>query len=204
MKKYNHEVLEQKPVDQLWKNNRDEEILSLSLQKPSAFEMLVDRYQDGFLRTAMRVINQKEEAEDIVQEVFTKIYLNARKFKEIEGGSFKSWAYKILINTSLTHYKKQKKLRESFKDIEPEFYESMPDTQTKGAEEEADVRLLVEQVLLQMPKHLQSALRKYYLEDRSQKDIAEEEGISITAVKMRLFRAKKMFKNFLRNNNYQY
>lgn len=185
-------------------NNKDEEILTLSLKRPSAFEILVDRYQDGFLRTATRIINQREEAEDIVQEVFTKIYLNAKKFKEVEGGSFKSWAYKILVNTSLTHYKKQKKIRENFRELDSEFYEVVSDTKEKNIEDESNMRLVVERALLEMPKNLQTVLRKYYLEDMSQKDIAEKEEISITAVKMRLFRAKKMFKNFLRNNNYQY
>ena len=185
-------------------NNKDEEILTLSLEKPSAFEMLVDRYQDGFLRTATRIINQREEAEDIVQEVFTKIYLNAEKFREVEGGSFKSWAYKILVNTSLTHYKKQKKIRENFKELGPEFYEVVADTKEKNIEEESDMRLAVERALLEMPKNLQTVLRKYYLEDMSQKDIAGKERVSITAVKMRLFRAKKMFKIFFKNNNYQY
>ncbi len=45
-----------------------------------------------------------------------------------------------------------------------------------------------------MPPHLQSVLRRYYLEDKSYQTIAKEENISIPTLKMRLFRAKRLFK----------
>jgi DNA-directed RNA polymerase specialized sigma24 family protein len=45
-----------------------------------------------------------------------------------------------------------------------------------------------------MPDHLRSVLQHYYMEDKSYRTIADEEGISISTLKMRLFRAKKMFK----------
>ena len=70
----------------------DEELLKLSLEDPRYFSMIVDKYQDAFFRAAVRVVKQKEEAEDIVQEAFTKIYMNAPKFQKQEGASFKSWA----------------------------------------------------------------------------------------------------------------
>lgn len=98
--------------------HKDEEILALSLAQPSVFETLVDRYQNDFLRAAFKVVKSKEEAEDIVQELFTKIYLNAGKFRNVEGASFRSWAYKIVFNTSLNHYKKLKRARESIKYVE--------------------------------------------------------------------------------------
>jgi len=58
----------------------------------------------------------------------------------------------------------------------------------------ADAKAVVAGVLTQMPLHLQSVLKRYYLEDKSYKTIAVEEKISIPTLKMRLFRAKKLFK----------
>ncbi|KKT91045.1 MAG: RNA polymerase sigma factor, partial [Parcubacteria group bacterium GW2011_GWC1_45_13] len=87
----------------------DDEILKKSLDNPSLFSVLIDKYQLPFVRKAQGIVHSKEEAEDIVQETFTKIYLNAGKFKKQPGVEFKSWAWRILVNTSLTHYRKLKK-----------------------------------------------------------------------------------------------
>src|SRR5437867_814349 len=67
----------------------DEEILARSVRNPSIFAALVDRYEAAFLRKARHIIGNREEVIDIVQDTFTKIYLNANKFKVQEGASFK-------------------------------------------------------------------------------------------------------------------
>ncbi|MEK7178535.1 MAG: sigma-70 family RNA polymerase sigma factor, partial [Patescibacteria group bacterium] len=86
-------------------NLKDEEILAASLEKPAFFKILVDRYQEAFLRKALSILRRQEEAEDIVQETFVKIYFNGKKFKKMEGIEFKSWAYKILVNTAISRYR---------------------------------------------------------------------------------------------------
>lgn len=179
---------------------KDEEALVLSLTKPSVFEMLVDRYQNDFLRAAFRVVKSKEEAEDIVQESFTKIYLNAQKFRNIEGASFRSWAYKIVLNTSFNHYKKLKRTRELVISVDQDFYDGIADVKNNDFEIEADMKACINQALPRLPVHLQGVLKKYYLDDKSQKQIAEEEGVSITSIKMRLFRAKRLFKKIIEEN----
>lgn len=179
---------------------KDEEILALSLERPSLFEVLVDRYKDPFLRTAQKIVKQKEEAEDIVQESFTKIYFNAKKFRKVEGASFKSWAYKILINISLTHYKKLKKERGIFERVDLSIEESFIPAENIGAETETDIKKVVSDVLETVPLHLKNVLNKYYLEDKSQKDIAQEEGVSLATIKMRLFRARQAFKKSINEN----
>jgi RNA polymerase sigma-70 factor (ECF subfamily) len=176
---------------------KDEDILALSLRKPSVFSVLFDRYQDAFMRTALKIVRQREEAEDIVQETFTKIYLNAGKFKTMEGARFKSWAYKILINTSFTHYKKLKKIRNSTVYADNILYENLEDENMNNLEASTDAKIIVSQILPQVPAHLQGVLQKYYLEDKSQKDIAGEENVSVATVKMRLFRAKRELKKML-------
>ena len=88
---------------------KDEEILALSIKRPELFSKLVDKYQDAFLRKAKRVLGDRSEVEDVVQETFTKIYLYSSKFQTQEGASFSSWAYKILMNTTFTQYQKLKK-----------------------------------------------------------------------------------------------
>ncbi|MEK7179150.1 MAG: sigma factor [Patescibacteria group bacterium] len=75
---------------------RDEEVLFLSVKKPAVFEVLIKRYQDPFRNKVRGIIGDREEVNDIVQETFVKIYLNAARFQVQEGASFKSWGYKIL------------------------------------------------------------------------------------------------------------
>ena len=55
-----------------------------------AFNELVRRYQEPFLRSVQRVVHRREDAEDIVQEAFLKIYRNAHRFVKKENIEFKS------------------------------------------------------------------------------------------------------------------
>src|SRR5665647_3299840 len=105
----------------------DEQLLAASTRHPSLFVLLVRKYEEAFLRKAMGIVHEREEAEDIVQEAFTKIYLNAAKFKTVEGASFSSWGYRILINTALTHYAKRKREGGRVVELEPEIWALIPD-----------------------------------------------------------------------------
>jgi len=170
----------------------DEEILMLSIKKPAYFEVIVERYQDAFLRKAKSIVRTTEEAEDIVQEVFTKIYMNANRFQVVSGASFKSWAYKILLNTSFTYYQKIKRHKGVSITLDPEVYQELPDT--KGEIEDGVMRDYVASIISRLPKSLGRILTLHFIEDIPQKEIAKTEGISISAVKTRIHRAKKEFK----------
>ena len=168
---------------------KDEVILMRSIAHPSLFAILVERYQDAFLRKAESVIHSREEAEDIVQETFTKIYFNARRFKTVEGASFKSWGYKILMNTTFTHYQKLKKKGGTQIDLDPEFYETLPDP--ANTKEDDVMRDYVASFLSQMPAQLSRPLKLHFLEEYSQKEIADMEGTTVSAVKTKIYRAKR-------------
>ena len=172
---------------------KDEDILRASLAEPALFQMLVEKYQDPLFRAAVKVVRNKEEAEDIVQEAFVKMYKNAEKFQKLDGIEFKSWAYKVAINTAITHYRKLAKGALAVEDpaVFNEVEEESPDLRFSIT---ADAKSLVASVLDKMPGHLRSVMRRYYFEDKSYKTIAQEENISIPTLKMRLFRAKRLFK----------
>ena len=182
---------------------KDEEILRAAQSEPAMFEMLVERYQEPLMRAALRVVRGREEAEDIVQEAFVKMYRNADKFEKLDGIEFKSWAYKVTINTAITHYRKLK--RGEFLAEDPGvFMEAGGEYMDTRVSFAADAKAAVARVLEKMPEHLRSVLHRYYIEDKSYRTIAEEEKISIPTLKMRLFRAKKLFRkmnNELSNSN---
>lgn len=173
----------------------DEVILGRSLREPSLFVILVERYEEAFLRKAQSVIHSREEAEDIVQETFTKIYFNARRFTPQAGASFKSWGYKILMNTTFTHYQKLKKKGILHADIEQEFYEALPDPADHSHED--IMRDYVASFLSRMPAQLARPLRLHFMEEYSQKEIAEMEGTTVSAIKTKIYRAKREFQRLL-------
>lgn len=172
----------------------DEEILSISLKRPSMFGLLMDRHQKHFLKAACRIVKDMDEAEDVTQEVFTQIYLNAGKFKKVENASFKSWAYKIIRNIAINHYKKLKKNYERYGRLDDAPIIAISDNNVEREIYRRDVVGFALKVLEFLPKQFESVLKKYYIEDKSQKTIAEEEGITLATVKTRLFRARKIFK----------
>lgn len=178
---------------------RDEVVLERSIESPKLFAVLVSRYQDAFLRKADSVIHNREEAEDIVQETFTKIYFNARRFKTVEGASFKSWGYKILMNTTFTHYQKLKKKGATHIELDPEFYETLPDP--ANYREEDVMRDYVASFLSKMPSQLARPLKLHFLDEYSQKEIADMEGTTVSAVKTKIYRAKREFERLLEGEN---
>jgi RNA polymerase sigma-70 factor (ECF subfamily) len=174
-------------------NLKDEEILERSLENPALFEMLVEKYQDSFLRTSQRILRGKEEAEDATQEAFVKIYFNAKKFQKRPGIQFKSWAFKILLNCSFSRYRK---LKRTFGDTE---YQDqllyMPLEKMDLSFEKKEKRDEIESVLSKIPEDLADLIREHYLEDKPYAEIASNRGMSINALKMKLFRARKSFKD---------
>ena len=174
---------------------RDEDVLERSLKHPGLFAVLVDRYQDAFLRKAEGIVHSREEAEDIVQETFTKIYFNARRFKPVEGATFKSWGYKILLNTPFSHYQKLKKKGAIHAELDPELYETLPDP--ANFSEEETMRDYVASLLARIPDQLARPLRLHFIDEYSQKEIAKIEGTTVSAVKTKIYRAKREVQKLL-------
>ena len=175
----------------------DEEILALSFEKPSIFALLVDKYQTAFIRRARKIVGE-EIAVDTVQDTFVKIYLHGKKFRKVEGASFKSWAYKILLNTCLTYAVKAGKEKKIIINLEPEIAENLPDTTSRWHEKLLN-KNEVTSVLTKMSGLLRETLEDFFLKEKSQREIAMEMGISVGVVRTRLHRAKKKFedlKNF--------
>jgi RNA polymerase sigma-70 factor (ECF subfamily) len=180
------------PLD--YKDHRDEDVLSVAITNPAVFGVLIERYEEAFLRKVRGIVGYTDDAYDIVQETFTKIYLNADKYKPMPGASFKSWAYRILLNVTFTWYGKLKKNREAVLRLDPELDEVIPDKKASAEFEKETTKDYVISVLVRMPDSFARVLRSYFIEGKSQKEIAAEEGVSVEAIKTRMCRAKKEFK----------
>jgi RNA polymerase sigma-70 factor (ECF subfamily) len=169
----------------------DEVVLARSEQEPDLFKVIIKRHEAAFFRRARRILGDREEVTDAVTETFAKIYLKADRFKKQTGASFRSWAYQILFNTCCDYYRRLK-LDENW--LASYQAASQP---VSVADERAAAdgwRDLVWTTLTRLPANFSSLLRSYFIEGRSQKEIAQAEGVSVGAIKTRLYRAKQAFK----------
>jgi len=177
------------------KERSDEDVFLASRAQPYLFSIILDRYQDAFFRKAKQIVKTDEDAQDVVQIAFTKMYLHSARFTPQGEGSFKSWGYRVLMNSAFTQYQKLKRSRGIA--LTDELEEILPDMKELSAAENKELVDYVGSVLIRMPDNLASVLGKFFLEGKSQEEIAKEEGVSIGAVKTRVYRAKEAFRNVL-------
>jgi len=175
-------------------NLPDEEVLKRSLAHPELFGVILSRYEEPFIRKALRIMGTPEDAHDVVQDTFTKIYVNASRYKPVAGASFKSWAYRILVNTAYTAYVKRKKDGQFAGRLDPELDEVIKDTKEEGIREQRTLSDYIVSVFSAMPRELARALKLHFIDGLPHQEIAKQEGISVAAVKTRVYRAKRLFK----------
>lgn len=173
----------------------DEEVLSAAQQVPDAFAILLGRYEEAFLRRAQHILRSREDAEEVVQDTFTRIYLYAARYQAQEGAQFSSWAYTILTRLCYTRYQKLKKERGRMLDLDPEAFERLPEAGTFL--DELSIKNEVLNALSRVPESCARILKLQFLEGKTQEEIAELEGSTVPAVKTRVFRAKKLLKEAL-------
>ena len=169
----------------------DSQVLKNSEESPWMFGVLVDRYERAFLRKSLYILRSREDAEDAVQETFIKIYKNASKFSKCRNASFRSWAYKILVNTSNT--KLSRKILEGQRTQMMDFSSLDMETGVEFYTDNNSVSL-VQSILSRLPQKLSRLLTLYFFEERSYEEIACIEHLSLSAVRSRLHRARKHFK----------
>ncbi len=170
----------------------DEEILIKSHSSPWLFSVLVDRYQAPFIRKVSSIIHDPLDVEEVVQDAFAKIYINADKYEAQSGAKFSSWAYRILLNTAFTRYQKLVKNGQRYVAMNPEYEHLYGEMKEHGGFE--GTKDGVERILLRMPGHFSLVLRLHYIEHWSHKDIADKTGEKVGTIKARIYRAKASFK----------
>lgn len=171
----------------------DAEILARSRKEPELFAVLVRRYEPALLRRAKAILRSPEDAEEVVQDAFTKMYLYADRYRAQERASFSSWVYTILNRVAYTKYAARRKEWGKLAELEPEHYESLPDARAEFLED-LSIRDEVVAALAKIPEAAAKLLRLQFIEGKTQEEIAASEDLSIPAVKTRVHRAKKLFK----------
>lgn len=169
-----------------------------------AFEQLVAQYKGRVFATTYRIMGNRQEAEDQAQETFIKVYRNIRGLQE--PATLPAWITRIAINTCMDALARQQRRpqtqpltplnAEGEAEEEPRFV----DTSTPTPEEAAlrrELRACIERALGRLELTARTALVLRDIDDYSYQEIAEILAIGLSAVKMRIHRARTSFQQAL-------
>jgi RNA polymerase sigma-70 factor (ECF subfamily) len=164
-----------------------------------AFDELVSRYQVRLLNFIYRTIGDRERAEDLVQEVFIRIYRHLHRFDQTK--KFSTWAYTIASNLAKNELRNRSRnplvLFQTIKkhweaDHRPLQFED-PASRPDDLYHKRHLRELVEQSVSQLPEHHRVVFVLRELEGKTYEEIAEITGCNLGTVKSRLNRARNNF-----------
>ncbi len=173
--------------------NTKELIFKISQGDQTAFKELFEQYHHLVFNISYRMSASREEAEDIAQDVFIKIYRSIEKFRG--DAKLSSWIYRITVNTCLKRQRRKKlenliSLDFLFQDKEkfqPRSPDETPDQQIENLEKEQ----IVQKAVQSLPERQKTALILHRYENLSYQEIATVMETSLSAVESLLYRAKE-------------
>ncbi len=163
--------------------------------KRRAQNQLYQKYAPGMFGVCLRYCKNTAEAEDILQEGFIKIFKNVKKYRK--EGSFEGWIRRIMVNSAITHFNKNKI---HFEDINEEKMEFPEETETNETFTPVDQEVLLN-LIQNMPEGYRMVLNLYVFEGYNHKEISEILNISENTSKSQLSKARKYLKNKLEEIN---
>ena len=171
-----------------------------------AFETMVRLYGGRLLAVARRFTRNDEDAQDVVQSAYLSAF---RALSDFEGAcQLSTWLHRIVVNTALMKLRsRRRKPEESIEDLLPAFREDgrhveqfsewcAPADQLMEREE---TRTTVRACIEQLPDNYRTVLMLRDIEEFSTQEVAETLGMTPTAVKVRLHRARQALSTLLRN-----
>ena len=156
----------------------------------SAFDEIVTRYQLRLFRFAHRLLRSNVEAEDAVQEAFVRAYRAIPAYRP--DGYFSSWLYRIALNEC------RRRMRSRKPTVGLEFAPTVsdaPDPQQTALTSERNRR--VREAVEGLPDNYRIVMTLFYFEEMPVDQISKAMGISASAVKVRLHRARLMLQKTL-------
>ncbi|WP_085537002.1 RNA polymerase sigma factor [Massilibacteroides vaginae] len=155
-----------------------------------SFSCLIAKYEKMAYTLAFRLMGNKEEAEEVTQDAFIKVYgaLDTFKFES----KFSTWLYRIVYRTALTALRQQK----IFTDYDEARPEELTEDEMDSASsllERNDRREIISNVLKILSSDEAMLLTLFYLEECSIEDIRQITDLTVSNIKVKLFRARKHF-----------
>ena len=167
----------------------------------SAFKIIVETWQDMVLNTAIGIVQNAEDAEDISQEVFVQVYNSVNSFKG--DSKFSTWLYRITITKSLDH-ERRKKRKKRFAFVKSIFGEDSevvvnpPDFQHPGVVmDQKENAAALFKAIDKLPENQKIAFTLHKVEGLSYKEVSEVMKTTVSSVESLMHRAKNNLKKNL-------
>jgi RNA polymerase sigma-70 factor (ECF subfamily) len=154
-----------------------------------AFETLIDRYQRPIFNLALRFAASREDAEDIVQTVFVKVYEKLNTYDPKH--KFFSWLYKIAVNESINHLNRRKNLEPFQEDLH-----SGHQTQDEP-QQDHELTKKIDSALLELKPDYRIVVVLNHFQDLTYREIGQILDIHENKVKSRLFSARRKLRSIL-------
>jgi RNA polymerase sigma factor (sigma-70 family) len=181
--------------------NETELIQRLKEGDEAAFKFLVENYQDRVFNTAIGIVQNAEDAEDVAQEVFIQVFRSVHSFKG--ESKLSTWIYRITTTRALDHLRSRKSKKRSgllkrlFGENNEALYE-IPDFNHPGIamdRKENAARLF--KAIDQLPANQKIAFTLHKLENLSYQEVSEVLHTSVAAVESMMHRAKQNLRKIL-------
>lgn len=164
----------------------------------NAFTVLVNRYKDLVYTLTLRMMKNREEAEEVAQDTFIKAYKSLSKFKG--DSKFSTWIYKIAYHTSLDRLKKNRK---HFNDVPiDEFTEHQIKTIDNALFklEKEEQSKAIQNCIALLPSEDSFLLTLYYFDDMTLDEIAKTVNLKTNNIKVKIHRSRKKLATVLKRH----
>jgi RNA polymerase sigma-70 factor (ECF subfamily) len=172
----------------------DELIAQVRAGNQRAYAALVDRYKARIFHTSLRILGNREDAEEASQDTFVRAYRGLESFRE--EATFSTWIYRICVNTCLNLLESRKRFKaqkiESTPAEELPFIES---PELDFAEEDLRERILA--MIETLPVKYRTVLVLFHVQHLAYQEIVEIMQMPMSRVKTHLFRARAMLRERL-------
>ena len=175
---------------------------AVKLGNHGAFTELVQMHQQSVVGTAMRLLGNIEDAHDVAQQVFVRIWKSSVRYEPT--AKFTTWMFTILRNLAFNEYRRRgRHPLQSLDADEEEFGHQLTDHATvspDAAVEHQELEGLVEEAIAALPENQRLALSLRHQEGMAYEEIAEVLQMSLSAVKSLIFRARQELKDRLKHH----
>jgi RNA polymerase sigma-70 factor (ECF subfamily) len=161
----------------------------------AAFEELVRATSAETYTLAYRLLGNEEDARDVVQEAYLRAYKGIGRFRG--EAQFTTWLYRITANCAATYLGRRTRHRHEELSDEAPLADLSPDRDPQGLAMASDLRDRLSDALEELPPRLKAVVVLRDVYDMPHEAIAEELGISISAAKVRLHRARRRLREQL-------
>ena len=162
----------------------------------NTFSVLVNRYKDLVFTLSLRVLKNRDEAEEAAQDTFIKIYRSLAKFKG--DSKFSTWVYKVTYNNCLDRLKRNKK---KYQDISIDDFTGLNLKTVKTALDsmvEEEFQNMIQECLSLLPSEDAFLLTLYYYEEYPLEEISKIVGHTVNNTKVKIFRGRKKLASILK------